>query len=570
MDESKIKEKFDEFKTSIIELNNKNDYEKFKNPFLKILEGIRKYPNFEIELNNYLENDIKIKQFFFTIPYFKAIVLIVNHDKNKSYDNEFFENVLQNLNEAMEGIEDLLNKSIKPTLYSFSQWNKIINCLKIEINEKLINNIYENEDNEKKINENEDNEKKMSENEDLYNQYKNIQNVFEKIKKKIAQNINFIMDFRTNYTNNKNKFIDITKKELTYGLKLESEEEKELEFFNNICFLYVFEFLPKSIKEFGIFQKLPYLIGAIVLILASVMVAGLIGLIGGVLIGGAMLIGSMYVRNEIKIYISKKRKNLIMENESITSNIFSYIIRCFIGDNKEQINRETNEEKDNKKTFINTQSIKDDLLESIYENVQKRFKELEKLDIIKFLLFVDNYLSNQFWDEKISNIFEENFQNIYIPKFNENLEFFKENITINNKNNMIEQYNLIFNSFWDKCLEDCNNLKNKKDYDEKTGINSIEHLLRKINPDKITEEIINETFIQILKYKIILKNGYVNKLLFKDCFIQIINIEKIHLEQTFSINFTTRIDKEEYIEISNLKQFIIQGFEIPNVDASFF
>ena len=105
-----------------------------------------------------------------------------------------------------------------------------------------------------------------------------------------------------------------------------------------------------------------------------------------------------------------------MENESITSNIFSYIIRCFIGDNKEQINRETNEEKDNKKTFINTQSIKDDLLESIYENVQKRFKELEKLDIIKFLLFVDNYLSNQFWDEKISNIFEENFQNIYMSK----------------------------------------------------------------------------------------------------------------------------------------------------------
>ena len=62
----------------------------------------------------------------------KAIVLIVNHDKNKSYDNEFFENVLQNLNEAKEDIEELLKQSILPTLYSFSQWNKIIHSLKIE------------------------------------------------------------------------------------------------------------------------------------------------------------------------------------------------------------------------------------------------------------------------------------------------------------------------------------------------------------------------------------------------------------------------------------------------------
>lgn len=553
-DESKIKKKFNLFIKEIKELKWKKGYEKFNNPFLKISEGLRIYKNFEPELNNYLDVDIKMKRFFFTFPYIKAIVLIVNQ---KKYNEEFFNNALLYLNEAKKDIELLSEKSINPILSSFSQWDDVINNFKVVINEDMPNNINEKEE--------DIDEQKNFENDDLYKQYNNIKKILIKIYKKINENINFIEKNRSFLKKNENFYIHITKKDLTDGLDLEYEEQKELDFFYDASFYNVFEFsLMFNIEKIGFFFKFFYWLFASILIIPvlSLLMVGLC--IGGILIGG-YLAGKALLT---KIGIIKRRRNIEMEENSIFSNIFSIISGFFKGPNYEENYRNVNAEykNENQNDRITTQSLKNDLLTGIYQNVEEKFTKIKELDIVKFLIFVDFYLSNQFWDQKISNLFEENFRKIFIFEFNENIEYFKEKITKKNLDEKKKKYNLIYNEFWEKCIEECSNLKNFKNFNEKTGINSLEHLLRTINPDKINEEIINQTFKQILQYQIISKDGYANKILFNDCFD---NKDEENLKQTFPFNITTKFDGEKLKKISKLKHFRIQGFEIPIIDASF-
>ncbi len=89
------------------------------------------------------------------------------------------------------------------------------------------------------------------------------------------------------------------------------------------------------------------------------------------------------------------------------------------------------------------------------------------------------------------------------------------------------------------------------------------------NPNEITEEIIENTFKQILKNNLINKEGYINKTLFKDCFTQMINNKLYTLNQKYAINITTNIDNEKITEISKLKDFIIKGINIPIVSSYF-
>ena len=92
----------------------------------------------------------------------------------------------------------------------------------------------------------------------------------------------------------------------------------------------------------------------------------------------------------------------------------------------------------------------------------------------------------------------------------------------------------------------------------------MEHLIINLNSEKITEEISNETVKHMLKFGFITEEGIINEKLFEDCF------SKKNPKQLFKININTKIDdKKKIININNLKEFKVSGFEIPMVDPFF-
>ena len=68
-------------------------------------------------------------------------------------------------------------------------------------------------------------------------------------------------------------------------------------------------------------------------------------------------------------------------------------------------------------------SNKISLFNNILENVEKEFKIIKELNILKFLIFVDNYISEGIWNTKIKDIIIKNYKKIYEKKFNENKNF---------------------------------------------------------------------------------------------------------------------------------------------------
>lgn len=538
--EQEIEESFNIFKKEVEEtVNMEHDYKKYKNPFIKIEAGIKKYKKFEDKLNNYLDIDIKNKRFFFVVPYLKAIVLVKNY--KEKYDDEFYNKLINYLNEAQKCIELLIKKSIDPVLHSFSDWNKLFKNIRLEIE----NNKIDEEMNEMEI--------LALEKEDLFIQYKNIKNIFEKLNEKIKYNLIFIEKYKKKYGDNDWYMISIIQQDLREGLQLTKEEEKEIEFFYDSSCYYVFDFEDKpKITDSFIMKFMKFLLFIIFLPLTlSVLV-----------IGGISLLAFFGAKTLIDKIRMNKRGNLDIEDNSIFSSILVNIISKF----REEENQQRailNIENENLDDNISYKSLKKSLKLDVYEKVELSFKKIKKLKIVKFLLFVDIYRSSEFWNKKIYQIIRTNFKNIYETKFNENINLIKRRITKQNYEEIKKYLIFVFEKFWEQCLIDFSNLEKKKEYNEETGINSLEHLIRFFNPQEITEEKIENTFKQILKYKLFDKKGYANKKLFKDCFPG-------NEVQKFPVNITTNINKEEeLIELSKIKDFIIKGFEIPNISSYF-
>ena len=227
--ENKIEKEFDKFKTKIISIINKaQDYEKYNNPFLKIADGLKKYNEYQKGLNDYLDDNLENKIFFFTIPYLKAIILIKNQ---QHYNYGFFNKVLVYLNEARFSVHALIDRNIAPTLNILSQWEELNKNLKNELHK---NKFYENEQNE--------NDKKYITQKNIYIQYNNIKNILIKICDKLKVNIDFIEYYKAFYENNDKYCIIIMKEDLIEGLNLNKSYENELNFFNDACFFNVFSF----------------------------------------------------------------------------------------------------------------------------------------------------------------------------------------------------------------------------------------------------------------------------------------------------------------------------------------
>ena len=545
--EKEIIDKFqifiDEIKTIISD--DKNNYKKFKNPFFKMEEGLRLYKNYEEELLKYFDYNIKKKKFFFVQPYIISIIKITN---SKLYDEKFFNDVLENLNESKNRVNLLIEKSIKPFMNSFKQWGDIINNFNldltqneeylIEIQKPLVYQDYKNSE--------------------LYKQYNNIYNILKKIEGRIKENIYKIEQYKSACVDENSK-IFIIQEDLEDGLELTPEEKKELEYFKDASFHYVY--------KFGLKRKLELLetkfwkfniIGAILMIIGFVIIPCITSIIGaGILIGDIYLLNKGY--NEYK--------DVEFKENTIFSKILKFIINKF--DKREQKNDmikigERNYEQNIENNIIKN-SKKNQLLNMILENVENKFEGIKKLDIVKFLIFIDNYLSVSIWNKKIKEIFRDNFRNIYESKFNEKKDIFETEINNENMKIQCDNYNSIFEEYYETCYNDIKKLKNKKEYDEKTGLNCLEHLIKNLNPEQIDENIANKTVKIMLKYQLINENGIINKKLFEDCFYKKIDGKINKLNQLFPINIINK-KENEIIQINNLKEFIIKDNNIPMVD----
>ena len=538
--EPEIEKEFNIFEKEVEDtINSEKDYLKYNNPFIKIEAGLKKYKDFDNNLSNYLDINIKNKRFFFVIPYLKAIILIKN--QKELYDQEFYDKLTAYLNEAQKSVQTLIEKSIDPVLNSFFQWNEVFKNFRLEINENKEEINMEEDLNDLEI--------KAYEREDLIKQYQNIKNILEKINEKIKSNLDYVEKFRIKSGEKQKNILFVIQKELDEGLELNDSEVKEIQFCYDASFYYVFEFI--SIPRFTQSFITKFFIFLLFLVLLPLSLGGLLiaGITALAFIAGKKLVDKIRIR---------KKGNLEIENNSIFSNLLSSIISRFRDEEAQQKNLLM--ENENKDDNIVYKSLKKDLKFDVYKEIELEFSRIKKIDIVKFLLFIDFYLSNEFWSKKIYQIIRSNFKNIFETKFNESINIFRRRITSDNYEEMKKSLLQIFREFWYQCLKDILILKNKKDYNEETGINSIEHLIRKFNPKEITEEIIEKTFKQILKYKLINQEGFANKKLFKELFTQ-------NEEQKFAINITTKIEKEELSDLSKLKEFVIKGVDIPNVSS---
>ena len=61
-------------------------------------------------------------------------------------------------------------------------------------------------------------------------------------------------------------------------------------------------------------------------------------------------------------------------------------------------------------------SNKISLFNNILENVEKEFKIIKELNILKFLIFVDNYISEGIWNTKIKDIIIKNFKKKFMNR----------------------------------------------------------------------------------------------------------------------------------------------------------
>ena len=552
--EKKITDKFKEFMKNIKTiLDKKNDYEKFRNPFFKMQEGLRIYDDYSQELMKYLENHEKKTKFYFAQPYISSIVRISNAE---SYNEKFFNDTLENLNESKKRINLLNENSIQPFLNSFEQWGDLMKNFNIGINENdelfqeiekpLIYQDYRNSA--------------------LYNQYINIQKIIIKISQRLDENINTIESIKKNHLNDKYSKIFVIQEELEEGLDLERDEVEELDFFSDATFNYVYSFSVR--RKIGLLGILFYFYNFLAFLIFSI--GFNLNPVLGVIIGIGMTAGNIMILK--KGY--NKYKDVEIRENSIFANILKLVIRVFSGKKKNKhnlrINVEHNYEQNNEHNVIKV-SKKISLYNKIFENIEIKFEEIRNINIIKFLIFVDSYLSEGFWYKKIRAIYLKNFKKIYENKFYEKIDIFKAKITEENFDTQLKHYDTIFEEFINECCIDIQKLGNEKKYDEKTGINCLEHLIMNLNSEKLTEEIAEKTVEQMLKFNLITEDGIINEKLFEDCYIRNTDNKTIKLKQLFKININSKLeDKKEIVKIKDLKQFTITGFEIPMIDPFFY
>ena len=62
----------------------------------------------------------------------------------------------------------------------------------------------------------------------------------------------------------------------------------------------------------------------------------------------------------------------------------------------------------------------------------------------------------------------------------------------------------MFDKYLNTCIKEINNLGNPKQFNKKDGLNCLEHLIKDLNFEKISDDIANKTVQKILEYQLLI------------------------------------------------------------------
>ena len=540
LDTNKIKQDFEKFKENIKYLiNNGELHKKFENPFYQMQEGLRIYRKYEKGLLNFFNFDSKQKKFYFSQPYVKAIIKIVNTDK---YSKQFFKEVSEEFEESIKRIDLIIEENINPVLNSFDQWGKVL-----ENFESMIEIIVDHKNYYVKEPFSDGNFIKS----DLCKQYSNIKIICNKIKERIEENKIFIQNFEAEYEKDKNILIHVTEEDLMDGLALSDEEIKEEEFFSDATFRYVYKLTKIKLMNLETSFWSWLLIGAITLF-------G--GFVGALFITAVTFIYNNIISNQVS-------HNYYIGNKISTDSLFGNLFYIIFNKAKSNININRNKSLNFtlEQNFTSNKTSKSNLFEKIMESIEEKFVAIKKSSkILDFLIFVDYYYSEDIWAEKIKKLLIEKFELVYKSKFIEDI-FFKSPITEKTLKEHLNKYNELFDIYLEECIKEIMNLGNKKKFSKEDGLNCLEHLIIDLNSEKIDENMANIIVQQMLEQGLFLEDGRVNHRLFEKYFLT--KDEKI-LDQNVKLNIINR-KKNKVNKLKSLEEFKIRGIEIPLVNSSF-
>ena len=530
-DENKINKAYTKFENELedIILNKEKAYDKFFNPFWKILEGNKILHSDELDCMNYFKFEDEEDYFYFASSYFKPIAVL--KDKSISIMKSKGDAMVEYLLKAKDKVNKLIDNFLKPIYIFLEDRDTLLkHCNENFENENLeIFFDYANEFFLQKYNESE-----------LFEQINNRIKILLKFQNNIDENINIIKDFNLNYSQDLNYYLFITFKPIE-DLILTEEEKNEIKFLEDSGLNEIYSL---SIKRRIDFARTNFILNIFLVIFNY---TGLNDL---------FVKAKIFINNIKLIYVNRGHINNL-HLDGIFYTIFARIIRLF---NNQNIERNiVIEDIRNPDPIYNIEVKKDNLKEKFMKEIKNfgndiYLKTLEKTKYLNFLLFVDFYLKNNNWRNEIKKILEKNF-NIYFS--NKDIII---NINEKNFNEILLKAKSCLKQFLNSFASTINELTMETEYD-KDKINSLEYLIKRLNPLEMTKQIYTETMKEILKQGIINGEGFLKLKLFSK--------KKENNYSIFRFKYTTQYP-DNINPINSINDFNIdQSQQICYIDNTF-
>ena len=517
-----------------LEKNIKNSlpHTKFSNSFICISEGwneYRKFPNKQKNFNQYAKEKEK---YAFAAYYYDARVLIQTGTKGKFEVDK----IKNNLIETQNILNQILDENINICYNLFFLGNE---------------GEYGGSP--------------------IMNQMLSRKQLFTNFIAHVQKNLDVILKYEK--SNNKDD-IDIIyeSKDLDSLFNIKDfksrgveEINETLKFLKNSGLYEIYEYyLKRTYKWYEkllYFLKIPFEFILGIALFLTIPIAG--AYLGSILIFDSVLSCVNYFRTIHKGIEIDTSDYLI--NKRIYYNIGRSIYKAFslikekLSNNSRNIRIAEDNTNNNNPNFLNQSGnlnkIKNVSKEVLSNFIKEQFDRLigEEKEFIKYLLCFDDYLSNKFWKNEIKDNLIESYKNSFKaelePKEKHLLDMLikgYETSNINVGNSVKSLLEPIIINCIKTFIDSLQEFKQIKEYNENKGFNSLEHLIRNLNPEKIDDSLAKEIVVLLKKNNIINNEGQ---------FLIQLN-EKSSLKFIIETNIKN-IDVQK--EISKIEEFSLHG-----------
>lgn len=525
--------------------------EKIQNSFLNISYGYENFNKNPIMNMRYNQFAIKKERYSFAAYYYNAIMHIElanlkNNSKNPEYEIDL---IKKNLLESEKILNEILEENVNICYNNFIERNKEYEGSPIL--QQMLNRKY----------------------------------LVESIIKQLQQNINVIEKYeKSKYKNSIQIFYKGKDLEDIYNYKEAKGENYEeiaetLRYIKNSGLYQIYEIYLK--RNYKWYEKLLYFLKVplefILGVVLCVLVPGVGLAIGAALIADSVVSCLNYfinIRNGSQIDLNFADFLLNRGFSNMSRRIYYSIGRdiynkfCFVKDhfgNKNNVQSILEDNNNNNAKFIresrNLNKIQKFSKEKIDKYIKEEFEKIieKQKNFIKYLLCFDDYLKNDFWKNEIKEKIIECYKNYFKKDLKNKEENIIKILKKGYKDNKYEEASnlvelslrpIILNCIksFDESLE---KFKEIKEYNEESGLNSLEHLIRHLNPEVIDNSLAQEIVKEMKKYKIISDQNEENKYKFT-----------ISINGKTTVNFIVETDlrnTNSEKEITNLNDFSLSN-----------